>query len=161
MKMEIEIYDHTGQLTLNSQSLIRELLQFAADYLELSRDYEMSVTIVNDKEIRKINKEYRNKDYATDVISFAMNDVAEDDPLADLELDDEFSFNNLLGDLFISIDKVKQQAKDYEHSEKREIAFLLVHGFLHLNGYDHHTSENEQEMFQLQENILSDFGVER
>lgn len=157
--MEIEIIDHTDKLSPSFHSLIFDLLQFAAEYLNLDKDYEMSVTIVDNNEIQKINKEYRNKDYATDVISFAMNDVVEDDPLVDL--DEEFSFNNLLGDLFISIDKVKQQAKDYEHSEKRELAFLVVHGFLHLNGYDHHTSESEQEMFQLQENILSDFGVER
>lgn len=124
----------------------------------------MSVTIVHNDEIQEINKEYRGKDYATDVISFAMNDVVEDDPLLDLaidDLDEDFSVTNELGDLFISIDKVKEQAADYGHTQKRELAFLAVHGFLHLNGYDHQTKEEEQEMFQLQETILKEFGVER
>lgn len=159
--MEIDIFDHTDKLTPAFHTMIGDLLTFSADYLNLSPDCEISVTIVDNDEIQQINKEYRNKDYPTDVISFAMNDVVEDDPILEMDAGVEFPFSNLLGDLFVSIDKVKEQAKEYGHSEKRELAFLVVHGFLHLNGYDHHTQASEQEMFQLQEAILTDFGVER
>lgn len=159
--MEIEIIDHTNKVTSNFITLIRDVLKFSADYINLADNTEISVTLVDNDKIREINKNYRGKDYATDVISFAMNDVAEDDPILEMDIDEEFSFANTLGDLFISIDKVKEQAKDYGHTQKRELAFLVVHGFLHLNGYDHHTKESEYEMFQLQETILSEFGVER
>lgn len=160
--MYIQIIDQTNKLTEQTSTLIQEVLSFAANYLELDDSVEMSVTLVDNPKIQEINKIYRNKDYATDVISFAMNDMTEDDPLQNMDLDDdEFGFSNELGDLFISIDKMKEQASDYGHSEERELAFLVVHGFLHLNGYDHLTKEDENEMFSLQETILSEFGVER
>lgn len=160
--MNIQIIDNTKELTVQMHTLINEVLIFAANYLELADNTEMSVTIVDNKEIQEINKTYRNKDYATDVISFAMNDMTDDDPLLDFEFEDEdFDFSNELGDLFVSIDKMREQAADYDHSEVRELAFLVVHGFLHLNGYDHQTNEEEREMFSLQETILSEFGVER
>ena len=98
--------------------------------------------------IHKINKEYRGVDRPTDVISFAL----EDEP--DIKLD-----HRILGDIYISIDKVKEQAKEYGHSEKRELAFLAVHGLLHLLGYDHMKKEEEKIMFDKQEMILNGYGI--
>ena len=105
---------------------------------------ELSLILVDLDEITRINREYRNKDYATDVISF------ED------EEDEEY-----LGDIFISIDKAIEQAKEYGHSIEREFAFLLVHGVLHLHGYDHIEYEEEQEMFKLQKEILERLNYKR
>lgn len=110
-----------------------------------------NVIIVDDKEIHRINKEYRNIDRPTDVISFA--------------LEDDHSFNRedirVLGDIYISIDHVKSQSKEYGHSFKRELFFLAVHGLLHLLGYDHMKEEDEKVMFAKQEEVLSRYGIKR
>lgn len=153
--------DHTGRVSVEIQKLIQQLLDFAADTLELADDTEMSVTFVDNQEIQEINKTYRNKDSATDVISFAIEDNS-DDEMANLaaELMGEFMARNL-GDIFISIDRAQEQAVEYNHSFEREIGFLAVHGFLHLNGYDHMTPEDEKEMFDLQRKILDDYGLQR
>ena len=101
--------------------------------------------------MQEINKEYRGIDRPTDVISFALEDSE------GVELENY----RILGDIYISIDKVKEQAKEYGHSEKRELAFLTVHGFLHLLGYDHMEKEEEKIMFGKQEEILNGFGITR
>lgn len=75
--------------------------------------------------------------------------------------EEDFPIPRLLGDIFISLDRTKEQAKDYGHSFERELGFLVVHGFLHLNGYDHQTEAEEKEMFALQEKILKEHGLER
>lgn len=157
--MEILLYDETNRLKKSEKKLIDEILEFAAEKLTLEEDAEISVTIVDNNRIQEINKTYRNKDYATDVISFAMEDETEDDWLISDE--DEIDLPRVLGDLFISIDKAVEQAKDYGHSFERELGFLVVHGLLHLNGYDHMTETEEKEMFTLQEKILKEYGLER
>ena len=103
-------------------------------------------------------------DNYTDVISFALEDGDEKD--FDVFFDSEFAdmdidMPRLLGDIFISVDKTEEQAKDYGHSFERELGFLTVHGFLHLNGYDHQTKEEEKVMFSLQEKILEENNLER
>lgn len=110
-----------------------------------------SVIFVSDEEIQKINKDYRKIDRITDVISFAFED------------NNEIVYNNfrLLGDIYICIPQMKRQAKEYNHSEKRELSFLAVHGLLHLLGYDHMTKEDEEEMFSLQELILNEQNIKR
>ena len=114
------------------------------------KDAVMSVIIVDNKEIHRINKEYRNIDRETDVISFALEEGETiDEPV------------KTLGDIYISIDKVYEQAKEYGHSVKRELFFLVTHGFLHLLGYDHMKKEDEEIMFPLQEKILDNYGVKR
>jgi len=157
--MERAIYDETGKVYDNHIQLIQSVLQVAADYLDLEEDAEMSVTLVGNEAIREINRQYRNKDSATDVISFAIED----------EMDDELPLNikgiegipRELGDIFISIERAEEQAQDYGHTFERELGFLAVHGFLHLNGYDHMTPEDEKEMFGLQNEILKGYGLER
>lgn len=116
------------------------------DYLNNKENqYEISLLITNDETIHLLNKEYRQKDKPTDVLSFPMEDEV------------------MLGDIVISLDTAKNQAQEREIGLEREIAFLFIHGLLHLLGYDHETSvEDEKEMFALQEEILKkliDYGA--
>lgn len=157
--MDLELYDHTkGELTTHQRELAEKLLAFAAQQLQLKDNDEMSLTFVKNPEIKEINAKYRGVDRATDVISFAINDDDEE-----IVMDDEMAamIPKDLGDLFISIDKVKEQALFLGHSEDRELGFLVVHGFLHLNGYDHEEPADEEKMFSLQEKILDEYGLTR
>lgn len=157
--MDLELYDHTqGELTSHQRELAEKLLAFAAQQLQLKDNDEMSLTFVKNPEIKEINAKYRGVDRATDVISFAINDDDEE-----IVMDDEMAamLPKDLGDLFISIDKVKEQALFLGHSEDRELGFLVVHGFLHLNGYDHEKPADEEKMFSLQEKILDAYRLTR
>ena len=107
-----------------------------------------SIIFVSMEEIHKLNKRYRGIDRPTDVISFALEDDA--DKIMDFRV---------LGDIYICIDKMKEQALSYGHSNKRELSFLTVHGLLHLLGYDHQTKEEEELMFGLQEKILKEENI--
>lgn len=110
-----------------------------------------SIVFVDDDEIHTMNREYRGVDRVTDVISFALEDNS----------DLVYNEIRVLGDIFICIPQMKRQANEYGHSEKRELAFLTVHGMLHLLGYDHMNEEDEKEMFALQELILNDKNIKR
>lgn len=129
---------------------IKKLLNFVLNYKKLT-NVTFNIIFVDNKEIRNINNKYRNIDKETDVISFALEDNEEI----------SFEFGRLLGDIYISVEKMKQQAVEYGHSERRESAFLIVHGFLHLLGYDHMTKEDEEIMFKEQEVILNEYGATR
>ncbi|MDE7384906.1 MAG: rRNA maturation RNase YbeY [Anaeroplasmataceae bacterium] len=118
-------------------------------FAPIKDDKVFSIVFVDDAKIHEINKTYRNVDRVTDVISFALCD----DP--DNELEDE------LGDIFIDLEQAFRQANDYGHSVAREVAFLAVHGYLHLCGYDHMTKEDEEIMCQKQEEILEAAGLKR
>jgi probable rRNA maturation factor len=156
MNLEIDFIDETTKVVDTDQKLVEELLQFAAKKQNLSGDIELSVTFVDNDRIQEINKEYRNKDQATDVISFAMEELGE----GEVELVG-VDMPRVLGDIIISIDRTKEQAEEYGHSYTRELGFLAVHGFLHLLGYDHLTKEEEEVMFTLQKEILDEFGLQR
>lgn len=157
--MIVELYDEQQTLTDELTQMVQDILVYAADYLELEENCAMSVIIVDNEEIQNINREYRQKDAVTDVISFALEEsVVEDDFPAIQEVMDE---SRELGDIFVSFQRAQEQAVEYGHSEKRELGFLVVHGFLHLNGYDHMTDEEEAEMFDLQRDILDGFGLVR
>ena len=109
-----------------------------------------NVIITDNKRIHEINKQYRNIDKETDVISFALED----------NLDIELPIR-LLGDIYISIDKAREQALSYNHSLERELSFLAVHGLLHLLGYDHIKKDDEEIMFSRQEMILNELQITR
>ena len=115
--------------------------------LEIEDEYAVSLIICGPITRRKINREYRNIDKETDVISFALLDDEET-----VEYEDVIE----LGDIFINRDRVISQAQEYYHSIKREFIFLFVHGLLHLFGYDHMNKEDEKEMFALQKKIVGD-----
>ncbi len=126
---------------------IEEYYRKTLKTLEMEDNYVLSLVICGPITIRKINREYRNIDKVTDVISFALLDNDEE-----VEYEDEVE----LGDIFINRDRVISQAYDYGHSLKREFVFLFVHGLLHLLGYDHMTPEDEKKMFALQKKIVGD-----
>lgn len=132
------------------ENLIEDLIKLTSEKLEI-KDSLVEIILTDDEKIHEINKIYRGVDNPTDVISFAFQDTMDIMP------------DNItnLGEIYISLDKVKAQAKEYGHSERRELGFLLVHGLLHLLGYDHMESEEEKEMFDLQEEILKCYGLER
>ncbi|MGN9864604.1 rRNA maturation RNase YbeY [Bacillus swezeyi] len=156
MSLILDIADETGRLSDEQLAEIEKLLQFSAKEENVADQAEVSVTIVTNEEIQQINKEYRGKDYPTDVISFALEEDGEGEVQiigADMP--------TVLGDIIISADKAKEQAEEYGHSLMRELGFLTVHGFLHLLGYDHLTEEEEKEMFTKQKELLNRYGLSR
>ena len=146
---EVEVFNETNE-KLEEIDELSKLFPFLLDYFNLD-NVVCSVIIVDNKKIHEINKEYRNIDRETDVISFALED---DETMPEDDI-------RVLGDIYISIDKAKSQALEYGHSLKRELCFLMTHGFLHLLGYDHMKKEDEEIMFPLQEKILEEYGVRR
>ena len=158
--MEIAFLDETNTVSQEKINEIDELLQYAADYLKLPEDTEMSVTFMDNAAIQVINRDYRDKDQPTDVISFALEEETEEE--LPIIFDDEMpAMPRNLGDIMISVERVKEQASEYAHSYDRELGFLALHGFLHINGYDHMTPEDEKEMFGLQKEILDAYGLKR
>ncbi|MGM0124972.1 endoribonuclease YbeY [Enterococcus sp. AZ194] len=158
--MDITFIDETTKVSEEKIKEIENLLQFAADYLSLPKDTEMSVTFMNNAAIQVINRDYRGKDAPTDVISFALEEEGEDEVPVIFE-DDELDIPRNLGDIMISIERAAEQAEEFGHTYDRELGFLAVHGFLHINGYDHMTAEDEEEMFGLQKEILDAYGLKR
>lgn len=142
----VEIFDLTKKKLLEKYFKdIKKYYLKTLETLELKDDFDASLIIVGKRKIRTINRDYRNKDKETDVISFANIDSNDYD-----FLDERIN----LGDIFINVDRVYSQAKKYEHSEKREFIFLFVHGLLHLLGYDHMEKNDEEIMFELQDKIV-------
>lgn len=146
--------------------LLNRLLA-AAGQAEGVTEGEVALTFVDDEEIHRLNKEFRNIDRPTDVLSFAMRESAEDEPEITYEIeegeDEEFGpeLDEMLGDIIISVPRAIAQSEDYGHSVDREIGFLFVHGFLHLLGYDHQTPEDEAVMMGKQEAVLQQIGLTR
>mgnify|MGYP003595039549 FL=1 len=164
--MYVEMIDETGQVSEAIKNQTLDLLQFAAEKTG-KENKEIAVTFVTNERSHELNLEYRDTDRPTDVISleykpesdltFSEEDLAENSELAEM-LDELDAY---IDELFISVDKAREQAKEYGHSFEREMGFLVVHGFLHINGYDHYTPEEEKEMFTLQEEILTAYGLKR
>ena len=144
-----EIINQTGE-DIKELNDIEKLLNFSTKYLNLEKCL-FNVILVDDATIRNINREYRNIDKETDVISFA--------------LEDDKSFiktdYRILGDIYICLNKAKSQSIQYGHSFIRELSFLTIHGLLHLLGYDHMKKDDEIIMFNLQEMILSEYGIKK
>ncbi|WP_413380135.1 rRNA maturation RNase YbeY [Alkalihalobacillus sp. 1P02AB] len=156
MNMTIDIVDETNNINQKQQELVEKLLESAAKSEGLVGEIELSLTFVTDEEIQEINREYRDKDQPTDVISFALNEQGENEQEIIAE-----GLPNVLGDIIISVPRIGAQAEEYGHSFERELGFLVVHGFLHLLGFDHMTDADEKEMFAKQENILNEYGLTR
>jgi len=156
MTLLIDCIDETETLTEEQMLEIERVINFAAKKQDVEEHSEVSVTFVSNERIQEINREYRDKDKPTDVISFAMEELGEGEM--------EFvgaDMPRVLGDIIISVPKAIEQAEEYGHSFLRELGFLAVHGFLHLLGYDHMTVEEEKEMFTLQKDILDEYGLKR
>ncbi|AAN59260.1 MAG: rRNA maturation RNase YbeY [Streptococcus mutans] len=164
--MYIEMIDETNQVSEEIKNQTLDILEFAAQKTG-KEDKEMAVTFVTNERSHELNLKYRDTNRPTDVISleykpesslsFDEEDLADDPDLAEVLTE----FDAYIGELFISVDKAREQAQEYGHSFEREMGFLAVHGFLHINGYDHYTPQEEKEMFSLQEEILDAYGLKR
>lgn len=152
----IDLVDETNQLSEEQIEEVERLLNFAAANENVEEHSEVSVTFVTNERIHEINREYRQKDAPTDVISFAMEELGE----GEIELIGA-GLPRVLGDIIVSIPKAEEQAKEYGHSFERELGFLCLHGFLHLLGYDHMEKAEEERMFTRQKEILDAYGLER
>ena len=141
------------------EKIVKKVLTqcFKEEQLENTK---LSITIIltTPENIRKINKEYRNIDKATDVLSFP---IFEKDELSQKLQENDFTYEDMLGDIMISMEKVKEQAQEYEHSFEREFSYMLVHGFYHLMGYDHIQEEDKKIMRPKEEKILKDLKMDR
>ena len=159
MKNKIYITNDQSMIAVTQalRGLIRRAIGQALKYENFPYDAEVSVTLVDNDEIKTINSEYRNIDRATDVLSFPLyedgqideNDVLEGEPLS-------------IGDIVLSLERADEQAREYGHSFEREVAFLCVHSVLHLLGYDHELGpDQERQMFEKQEEILKQMKLSR
>lgn len=154
--MHIDFHDNTNSVNEDHVTMIQDLLVFAAKQEDITTESEVSVNFVDNKEIQELNRNYRQKDAPTDVISFALQEDGE----GEVQIIGEEA-PVMLGDIVISIDKAKEQAEEYGHPLERELGFLALHGFLHLLGYDHIKQEDEEKMFTRQEEILNVYGLSR
>jgi len=139
------------------EKIVRLVLEKAAQEFSLPDEVEVSVTFVDNEEIRQLNRGYRGVDSATDVLSFALNEEEQAGLIPFANASDV----HLLGDIIISLEKAVEQAAEYGHSVEREVGFLTIHGMLHLLGYDHQEEEETQEMRALEEKILQASGLTR
>lgn len=155
--MQIISNDEHELLTSAQRELVEAILVHAAKEEDVEEPSELSVTFLTNDLIQEINRDWRGKDAPTDVISFAFDEMGEDE--MDFLLDEDEP--RLLGDLVISVERCREQASDYGHSFERELGFLAIHGFLHLLGYDHMTPEDEAEMTARQEEVLAHFELKR
>lgn len=127
------------------EKIVEKSIEAALKEIEFTDDYEVSVSFVGDEEIHELNRDYRGVDRTTDVLSFPMDD----------------EFINMLGDIVININKVIEQAKEYGHSEKREISYLTVHSTLHLMGFDHEEEEDKKEMRAVEDRVMEKLEISR
>lgn len=149
MKNNYELFNETEENLEKEMKEINKLLEFACKK-ENVENAEFNIIFVDQDTIHEINKTYRGIDRVTDVISFAL----EDNKTIELDV-------RLLGDIYICVERAKEQALEYGHSFLRELAFLSIHGLLHLLGYDHMKKEEEEIMFKKQEEILDEYGIKR
>lgn len=147
----LSVINNTKEDLKKYQRQYQRILEETLQVLKIKDEVSLSVSFVSPYKIRKYNREYRNIDKVTDVISFAMED-------SECYYQDD---NRELGDIFICYQRALKQSKEYGHSLERELSFLFTHGLLHLLGYDHQSKQDEEEMFSLQEKILNNLGVNR
>ena len=141
------------------ENIVKKVVEqcFKEEGLENSKLY-ISITLTTPEHIHEINKQYRDVDRETDVLSFPMFEKKE---LDEKIKNKDFEYEDVLGDIVISIEKVKEQAQEYGHGFEREFAYMIVHGFYHLMGYDHIKEEDKAIMRPKEENILNKLGIRR
>ena len=143
----------------NYEKIISKVLEKCFETENLSKDNLLvSIVLTTPDNIRRINKEYRNIDKSTDVLSFPMFEKSE---IEEFIKNKNLEHSDILGDMVISIPQVQLQAEEYGHSFERELSYMVVHSFYHLMGYDHMKEEEKKIMRQKEENILSKLGIER
>ena len=171
--MKHKIYTRNDQkkepLTPAARALVKRAITAALAYEQFEGEAEVSVTFVDNEAIRELNRDYRGKDMPTDVLSFPLYEDEEDfddgfvyPPDMDGDDEEDEEAPTAIGDIVISVERAKAQAEEYGHSFERELAFLAVHSTLHLLGYDHERSEEEDaDQRRRQEEILASIGQTR
>ena len=165
MTVTIE-YEAEKKLSLPYEEIIREIVEASLDYEECPYEAEVNVILTDNPSIQEINRENRQIDAPTDVLSFPLVDYGRPADFSHVEEQAEDYFNPetgelMLGDIVISVDKVEEQAEKYGHSQRRELAFLVAHSMLHLCGYDHMEEEERLDMEARQRAILATRGYSR
>ena len=157
--MEIIISSSQEEMTPDPAlaAIVTAVLAKTAEVYGLEPHTEVSVVLADDRYIQELNFQYRNKNQPTDVLSFALNEGETPAIIADSDMSPDL----LLGDIIISLETAARQADDYNHSLEREVAFLTVHGMLHLLGYDHETETEREEMRSEEEHVLMLLGIGR
>lgn len=161
MKVQVQNQQKAIQISKEIKNFIKKAVSLCLVKENLSFDAEVAITLVDNKSIGQLNKEHRQIDQPTDVLSFPSIEYINGEPQlepGDLNIETNLVF---LGDIIISAEKAYEQAQNYGHSMEREFSFLAVHGSLHLLGYDHETEEDEKTMFSIQEEILDEMGLLR
>ncbi len=148
------------------KDLAKQVVKGCLEYAGFPFEAEVNLTLTDNQGIWEINKSHRDIDRPTDVLSFPMLEYDRPGDFSFIDEEDDFFFNPdsgdvMLGDIVISVDKVREQAKAYGHSEKREFAFLITHSMLHLFGYDHMEAEEASVMEEKQREILDMLGIKR
>ena len=159
-------YETTINLEFDPEELIHEVATVALDYEECPYETEINIILTDNSSIQEINKEYREIDSPTDVLSFPFIEYKIPSDFSKVEQDQADCFHPdsgelMLGDIIISMDKVHSQATEYGHSVKRELGFLIVHSILHLCGYDHMEEEERKVMEAHQDDILRQINLQR
>lgn len=154
----VEISYNDVEKEANEEEIIGKVIETVLALEEIKHDLDIYITLTNNEEIHKINKEYRDVDRPTDVLSFPMYEREEIPKLREEKQDD---IEEILGDIIISIPKIKEQAIEYGHSYERELAYLTTHGMLHLLGYDHMIEEEKVVMRQHEDRVLEKLNILR
>ncbi|KIR01881.1 metal-dependent hydrolase [Lachnospiraceae bacterium TWA4] len=166
IEIEKEIDKMPDQFDFDWEAVIKEVILAAIDYEECPYEAEVSVTITNEEGIHQINKEFRDIDRSTDVLSFPMVNYEEPGNFDHVEDDEMECFNPetgelVLGDIVLCVEKILEQAENYNHSVKRELAFLTAHSMFHLFGYDHMEDDERIVMEKRQSDLLEQLGISR
>lgn len=159
-------YETETILSFDYKVIMEKVVNEVLDYEQCPYEVELNIVLTDNEEIHSVNKEYRQIDAPTDVLSFPMIDYENPSDFSHVEEEDSGYFNPdtgelILGDIMLSVDKVLEQAKEYGHSEERELAFLTAHSMLHLCGYDHMEEDDRVIMEQKQKNILEALSITR
>lgn len=154
MEIVINNLQEKMTVTLQMEQTVMSVLKKTAEVYDIDAATEVSVIMVDDEYIHKLNYQYRAKDTPTDVLSFALNEGEEPDIINGPE-------ENLLGDIVISLETASRQAEDFGHNLERELAYLSMHGMLHLLGYDHVNEQERAEMRKEEEHVLGLLGITR
>lgn len=159
VRNEIEFIDlMNNEILKDYEKSFKKILKRVKKELGIKQKLGLSITLCDNNHIQDLNKTYRNKNAATDVLSFAIEDGSSEEFVATVS---KLAAVRELGDIIISYDKACEQAKEYGHSLNREMCFLFTHGVLHLLGYDHVNKTDEDIMFDLQKKILNDLRIVR
>lgn len=154
----IEISYNEVEKEANEEEIIKSVVEKVLELEGIKHELNIYITLTNNDEIHKINNEYRGVDRPTDVLSFPMY---EREDIPSLREDKQNEIEEILGDIIISIPKIKEQAEEYGHSYERELAYLTTHGMLHLLGYDHMIEEEKKVMREHEDAVLNELNILR